>query len=93
VKVAGIDHVGIATDFQIRGIEAVATRESWYEPRLRSFKPSYNVRWPPWIPELDAPERSRTVTHGLAKRGYTSDAIEKILGGSWMRCFRDNFGG
>lgn len=93
VKVAGIDHVGIATDFQIRGIEAVATRESWYEPRLKSFKPSYNVRWPPWIPELDAPERFRTVTHGLAKRGYTSGDIEKLLGLNWMRCFRDNFGG
>jgi len=93
VRVAGMDHVGVATDFQIRGIEAVATRESWYVPRLRSFKPSYNVRWPPWIPELDAPDRFRTVTHGLAKRGYKSDAIEKILGRNWMRCFRDNFGG
>ena len=39
VKVRGIDHVGLATDFEIRGIKAWATRETWYEPRLRSFKP------------------------------------------------------
>src|SRR5574340_1036216 len=35
VKVAGIDHVGLASDYSIRGIEATATRENWYEPRLK----------------------------------------------------------
>ncbi len=93
VKVCGMDHVGLSTDFQIRGIEAAATRESWYLPRLRIFKPSYNVRWPPWIPELDKPERFRTVTHALAKRGYKSAEIEKILGGNWVRYFREIFKG
>jgi membrane dipeptidase len=93
VKVCGIEHVGLATDYQIRGIEAAATRETWYLPRLREFKPSYNVRWPPWIPELDKPERFRTVAHGLAKRGYKTGDIEKLLGGNWVRYFRDIFGG
>jgi hypothetical protein len=51
VKVAGTDHVGLASDYSIRGIAALHTRESWYEPRLRSFPPEYRVRWPPWIPE------------------------------------------
>jgi membrane dipeptidase len=92
VKVAGIDQVGLSTDFQIRGIEAVTTRERWYVPRLTAFKPSYNVRWPPWIPELDAPGRFRTVAHGLVKRGYKARDIEKILGQNWLRCFRENFG-
>lgn len=87
VKVAGVDHVGLASDYSLRGIRATATRESWYLPRLESFKPSYNVRWPPWIPELDPPERFRTIAHGLARRGYGTDAIEKILGGNWQRYF------
>jgi membrane dipeptidase len=48
VKVAGIDHVGVAADFAIQGLEASgATRENWYVPRLTRFKPSYQVRWPP----------------------------------------------
>ncbi|MGH9204281.1 MAG: dipeptidase, partial [Vicinamibacterales bacterium] len=34
VKVGGIDHVGIASDYAIRGIMATHTRESWYLPRL-----------------------------------------------------------
>jgi membrane dipeptidase len=92
VKVAGIDHVGIASDYSLRGIEKTATRESWYVPRLSAFKPSYNVRWPPWIPELDPPERFRNVARGLARRGYTAEAIEKILGRNWLRYLNDVLG-
>jgi membrane dipeptidase len=87
VKVAGIDHVALASDYSIRGIEATHTRESWYVPRLTAFKPVYNVRWPPWIKELDPPTRFRTIAQGLAKRGYSSTQMEKILGGNWVRYF------
>lgn len=93
VDVCGIDHVGLASDFSIQGIQATATRESWYLPRLRMFKPSYRVRWPPWIPELDQPERYRTVAHALSRRGYGGSAIEKILGGNWLRLYRNVFAG
>ncbi|HSL21983.1 MAG TPA: membrane dipeptidase [Vicinamibacterales bacterium] len=89
VKVAGIDHVGLASDYSIRGIEATATRETWYEPRLKIFKPSYRVRWPPWIKELDPPERFRNIADGLARRGYAPAQIEKILGGNWARYFQE----
>jgi membrane dipeptidase len=92
VKVAGVEHVGIASDYSLRGIEATATRESWYLPRLKEFKPVYNVRWPPWIPELDPPERFRRIAHGLAGRGYKPDAVEKILGGNWSRYLSDVLG-
>jgi len=92
VEVAGEDHVGLASDYSIRGIEATATRESWYVPRLTMFKPSYRVRWPPWITELDPPERFRNVARGLARRGVGSSAIEKILGGNWARYFGEILG-
>lgn len=93
VKVGGVDHVGLATDFEIRGIKAWATRETWYEPRLRSFKPTYNVRWPPWIEGLDEPERFRNVARGLERRGYAYGDIEKLLGANWLRYFREIFNG
>jgi membrane dipeptidase len=92
VKVAGIDHVALASDYSMRGIEATQTRERWYVPRLSSFPPEYRVRWPPWITELDPPERFRTIAHGLAKRGYTSPQIEKLIGGNWLRYFTEAFG-
>jgi membrane dipeptidase len=92
VKVAGIDHVGLASDYSIRGIEATQTRENWYVPRLTSFAPEYRVRWPPWITELDPPERFRNIAHGLAKRGYRTAHIEKIVGGNWVRYFTEIIG-
>lgn len=92
VQVAGVEGVGLSTDFQVRGIASWATRENWYEPRLRSFKPSYQVRWPPWIPELDSTDRFRNVAHGLDRRGHSHDAIERILGGNWLRYFREVLG-
>jgi membrane dipeptidase len=92
VKVAGIDHVGLASDYSIRGIEATQTRETWYVRRLSTFPPEYRVRWPPWIPELDPPERFRNITRGLMGRGYTTTQIEKLLGGNWVRYFREVIG-
>lgn len=85
IEIVGIDHVGLCTDFQIRGISGWATRETWYEPRLRSFKASYQVRWPPWIPELDDTDRFRRVTAGLLARGRTEADVRKILGENWLR--------
>jgi membrane dipeptidase len=93
VDVGGIDHVGLATDFQIRGLKSWATRENWYQPRLETFKPSYRVRWPPWVEGLDEPERFRNVAHGLNRRGYKDGEIAKILGGNWVRYFREIFSG
>ena len=90
IKIAGIDHVGVAADFAIEGLEANgATRENWYVPRLTRFKPSYHVRWPPWIPELDKPERYKFVARLLQKRGHSTTAIEKILGGNWLSYFQE----
>jgi membrane dipeptidase len=90
VKVGGIDHVGLGSDFAIQGLEAAgATRENWYVPRLTRFKPSYKVQWPPWIPELDTPDRYRHVARLLDKRGFSTGDIEKILGQNWLRYFRE----
>jgi len=88
VNIAGIDHVGLSSDYAIRGISPWATKESWYEPRLKVFKPSYQVRWPPWIPELDVPERMLNIANALNRRGYSEDKIEKLLGLNWVRLFK-----
>jgi len=86
VKIGGIDHVGVAADFAVQGLEATgATRENWYVPRLTRFKPSYKVQWPPWIPELDKPDRYLQVAKVLDRRGYSTGDIEKILGQNLLR--------
>jgi len=92
VSVVGYDHIGLSTDYPPRGIEPWATRENWYEPRLKSFKPSYEVRWPPWIPELDETDRFRNVAEVLDGRGWNAGQLEKLLGLNWRRLFRDTIG-
>jgi membrane dipeptidase len=90
VKIGGIDHVGLASDFAIQGLEATgATRENWYVPRLTRFKPSYKVQWPPWIPELDKVDRYRHVARLLDKRGFKTGDIEKLLGQNWLQYFSE----
>lgn len=71
---------------------AWATKEDWYEPRLEWFKPSYEVRWPPWIPELDSPDRFRNVVKVLEGRGWEEHELEKLLGLNWLRLIRETIG-
>lgn len=92
VKVMGIDHVGLATDYPVRGIASWATRENWYEPRLKIYKKEYDVQWPSWIPELDVPERFRNLLPVLDRRGYSTGDMEKLLGQNWLRLLGDVIG-
>ncbi|MDO6565914.1 membrane dipeptidase [Alteromonas sp. 1_MG-2023] len=90
INIAGIDHVAMASDFPIQGMMANgATKENWYTPRLTRFKPSYQVRWPAHIPELDSTDRFRNVIHVLEKRKFTASNIEKLLGQNWIRYYQD----
>ena len=92
VNVAGIEHVGISTDFPPQGISPWATYENWYEPRTGFFKPSYQLRWPPWIPELDATDRYRNLIPVLEKRGFRARDIERLYGQNWLRLLGDTIG-
>lgn len=92
VNIAGIEHVGISTDFPPQGISPWATYETWYTPRTKFFKPSYELRWPPWIPELDTTDRYRNLLAVLEKRGWSSNDMERLLGLNWVRLFKDTIG-
>ena len=92
ISVAGHEHVALSTDFPPQGIAPWATRENWYEPRLEYFKPSYEVRWPPWIDQLDSPDRFRNLSRVLRGRGWSDDNLERLLGGNWLRLFADTIG-
>lgn len=92
VKIAGIEHVGISTDFPPQGISPWATYEEWYVPRTGFFKPSYQLRWPPWIPALDSTDRYRKLLAVLDRRGWSSGDMERLLGLNWLRLFGDTIG-
>lgn len=92
VSIAGHDHVALSSDFPPQGIAPWATRDNWYKPRLEAFDASYEVRWPPWIPELDSTDRFRNVIRILNQRGWSEHELERLLGRNWLRLFQDTIG-
>ncbi|EAQ96810.1 dipeptidase [Congregibacter litoralis] len=92
VNVAGIEHIGISTDYPPQGISPWATYEEWFVPRTGYFKPSYELRWPPWIPALDTTDRYRNLMAVLEGRGCASKDIERLLGLNWLRLLGDTIG-
>lgn len=66
VRVAGIDHVGLGSDFDGFG--------------------------PPPPTGLDDVTRLPGITAGLVARGYSAEQVRKILGGNFLRVFRQVVG-
>jgi membrane dipeptidase len=50
------------------------------------------LRWPPWIPELDTPDRYRNLLRVLEGRGWTERNLERLLGLNWLRLFAEAAG-
>ncbi|GAB5413381.1 MAG: dipeptidase [Congregibacter sp.] len=92
VNVAGKGHIGVSTDYPPQGISPWATYDNWYVPRTGYFKPSYELRWPPWIPSLDSADRFRNLIPVLEKRGWSSADLEGLLGQNWLRLLGDTIG-
>lgn len=93
VKLMGIDHVGIGTDF-VTGTPADTTfdSEDWGEGGRRlADMHLYREIWPPQIAHQGFEDESKfpNVTRGLVARGYKDDEIAKILGGNWMRLLEE----
>jgi membrane dipeptidase len=89
VNIAGIDQVGIGTDFtQGHGYEFFEwlTHDKGYARRLTSFGKIVN------------PEGIRTVgefpnlTEALLKHGFSATDVARIMGGNWVRVLKDVWG-
>jgi membrane dipeptidase len=89
VNIAGIDQVGIGTDFtQGHGYEFFEwlTHDKGYARRLTNFGKIVN------------PEGIRTVgefpnlTEALLKHGFSATEVARIMGGNWVRVLKDVWG-
>ena len=94
VKVAGVEHVGIGSDREHRRIPDTPEEKQKLIDELSRLRPvnAASFRWPFFISELNHPRRMETIADGLAKRGFKSDAIDKILGRNFYRLFQDTIG-
>ncbi|MGE3798387.1 MAG: dipeptidase [Thermomicrobiales bacterium] len=97
-EIAGIDHVGIAIDYfegQVPVAE-LAQAERSYEQWIASgmWSPESYPPPPYHYPQgIDTPQGFPNLTRRLLERGFTEEDTKKVMGGNWLRVFRDVWGG
>ena len=92
VERVGIDHVGIGTDF-------VQDQPKEFFDLITSFQGKrFNPRrldYPDTIdhPEgIETPDKMSNVAGELLRRGYGQEDVARVLGGNWLRLFREVWG-
>jgi membrane dipeptidase len=93
VKVGGIDLVGFGSDQPVNGMP---TPNAQYVPGLEAFarKSKGLPAGDPqtfghvYAADINTSDRLLLISQALARRGYKSGAIEKILGANFVRTFR-----
>ena len=97
VNLVGIDHVGLGIDYYL-GQHLVADEEvamRVYDDMITSgrWRPEAYPPPPHRFPEgIETPRTLPAITTRLLERGYKPDDVKKILGGNWMRMFREIWG-
>ena len=95
VQIAGMDHLGFGSDHSMEALDNLeellrysqATAPEEIEGGFSETVPQHVV-----IPELNTPMRMLVLADALEKRGYTDSQIEKLLGGNFLRVFREVVG-
>lgn len=91
VKIAGIDHVGIGSDREHQTIPDTEEERKRLEAEM-ALVSSRKIHWPFFVSELNHPRRMETIRDGLQKRGYSSRETDKILGGNFLRVYKEVIG-
>jgi membrane dipeptidase len=97
IDVGGEDHVGVGTDQD--AVDMTAMRPDEVERHQAAF--DRDVEFHPqltWkvrhmrVPELSHPKRLLHLARALQKRGHAARTIEKVLGGNYVRVFKEVVG-
>ena len=97
VNIAGEDHVAMGTDQDAVDMTAmrpneVARHQASFERRREDYPQlDWNINHMR-VPELSHPKRLLHLAHALKKKGYSTQAVEKIIGGNYMRVFKEIVG-
>lgn len=98
-NVAGEDHVGIGTD---NGVLPVAMDEAskkkmddWQRQRIKLgiAAPGEAIGVYPYVADYNSVDRYRRFAADLAKRGWSDARLEKLMGGNFLRVYKDAWGG
>jgi membrane dipeptidase len=98
-KVVGEDHVGIGTDNGVLPLNFdAATKkrmDDWQRQRIKLgiAAPGEAVGVYPYVADYNSVDRYRRFAADLAKRGWSEARLEKLMGGNFLRVYRDAWGG
>ena len=90
IELIGIDHVGIGTDFtQDQTDDFWRYIGSQQGTKFPSTFTDVIERWDVFYPaDLKTPDDMPALAPALLLRGYSPEEVKKVLGGNWMRLFR-----
>ena len=96
-NVAGEDHVGIGTDNGVLPLSKKMRKQEDDNSRERAklgiAAPGEAVGVYPWVEQLNSLDRYRRVAAALQKRGWSQARLEKLMGGNFLRVYREAWGG
>ena len=98
-KVAGEDHVGIGTDNGVLPLvldaETKKKVDAWQQQRIDQgiASPGEAVGVYTWVEAYNSIDRYRRFAADLQKRGWSTARIEKLMGGNFLRVYKEAWGG
>jgi len=98
-NVAGEDHVGIGTDNGVLPTqldeETKEKLKKWQLERIKAgiAAPGEAVGVYPLIEDYNSVDRYRRFATDLEKRGWSQARLEKLMGGNFLRVYKDAWGG
>lgn len=98
-RIAGEDHVGIGSDNGVLPIVLDAkTKEKMKKWQLERIKagiaaPGEAVGVYPLLEDYNSIDRYQRFANALAKRGWSQSRLEKLMGGNFLRVYREAWGG
>jgi len=93
LDLCGEDHVGIGSDTLYTRVdlspEARAEWDAQTAARQAAGLAAPEEDRMPYTEGLNRPDRTLVIADALLKRGYRESAVEKVLGGNFLRAFRE----
>ncbi|HEU0310537.1 MAG TPA: membrane dipeptidase [Sphingomicrobium sp.] len=98
-NVAGEDHVGIGTDNGVLPLildaETKRKADEWQAQRIKLgiAAPGEAVGVYAWLEDYNSVDRYRRFVRDLEKRGWSQARLEKLMGGNFLRAYKEAWGG
>jgi membrane dipeptidase len=97
-KVVGEDHIGIGTDNGVLPLEFTPESkrklDDWQRQRIKLgiAAPGEAIGVYPLVVDYNSVDRYRRFASDLQKRGWSEARLEKLMGGNFLRVYRDAWG-